>query len=435
MNNKKNDLPAVLGGRKAIITKKPTWPVVTESIIDAVTAALREGYLSQVLEDSHITKLERKFSEYHSMAYALAVGTGTAALDSAMYAVGVEPADEVITSAICPGYVVTPILHMNAIPVFADVDPLTGTIDPDDIEKHITNRTKAIMVVHLSGQMADMDPIMDIANRHDLKVIEDCAHAQGSSYKGRLAGTIGDIGAFSIQSNKNLACGEGGVILTSDKDLYEKCRSVYWVRNNEYHIYDMTTYFGNGLGWNYRMTLMSAVIALAQMKTFDKTMELRRKNAVMMNDYLDSIPGFHGTYVAPNRVHTYFDQLIHYDIEALGLPMQAVMEALRAEGIEARPVDVPVYNAAIFRDKEFYGKGCPWNCPFNEGQKHDYRNLHLPKTEEMFCSTIRTLSGGIVVDDPAIAQEHAEAFRKISRYSEEIFKAWNNRSLNGELTS
>lgn len=417
------ELPAVLGGTPAIRMPRPVWPVVTEELIEAVTASLREGRLSEIFGGDYIARLEAAFCEYHGSEFALSLSGGTAALDCAVYASGVGPGDEVITSTVCPAYVITPILHMNGIPVFADIDPRTGNIDPGEIERHITGATKAIMVVHLSGHPADMDSILEVARRHNLRVIEDCAHSQGSTYKGRRTGTIGDFGAFSLQAVKNLACGEGGMLLTSDRVLYEKARFVGWNTSNYTMKDGIQTYFGDGLGWNYRITMLAAVIGLEQMRSFDRMMELRRLNANRITEGVRELPGIYGTLTLPD----YYDQQIHFEPEELGLELPELLWALHGEGVGASPIDVPVYNAGIFRQRDFYGKGCPWSCRFAQGEPRRYDDLLFPKTEEMQRTTLRMILGGLITEDEAPALEHIEAFAKIASHAGAVRKAYRDR--------
>jgi dTDP-4-amino-4,6-dideoxygalactose transaminase len=420
-------MPAILGGPRAIQHGLPPWPVVTEEIIQAVVNALRQGKMSETTDTGLNVELEEAFKRYHDCRYALAVNSGTAALDCAVFAAGVGPGDEVITSPLAPGYVVTPILHLNGIPVFADVDPRTGCLAPDEIEKHITKATKAIMVVHLNGHPADMDPIMEIAARHGLKVIEDCAHSQGSVYRGRKAGVLGHVSAFSLQSVKNMPCGEGGVVLTNDLEMYERATVVAHHPARLRQCLTMETYrryLDTGLGWNYRIHLAAAAIGVVQMKHFDDVMALRRRNAEIINQELEPLRGVSGTYVAPDCVHTYYSQMLSYDAEELdGLPLDAFLRALGAEGVRVRAIESPVHEYGIFQDKEFYGKGCPWKCQFAQTER-SYDNIHLPRIEAMRSSAFYIgIGGGFVTENVDVIREVAEAFRKVVNNASKIREA------------
>ena len=422
-----SNTPAILGGPKAVQHALPIWPTVTEEIVEAVVAALRQGKMSETADGPYNLQLENAFKEYHGCEYAMAVNSGTAALDSAVFAAGVEPGDEVITSPLVPGYAVTPILHLNAIPVFADVDPRTGCISPDEIGRHITTSTKAIMVVHLNGHPADMDPIMAIAQRHGLRVIEDCAHSQGSVYKGRKAGVLGHVSAFSLQSVKNMPCGEGGMVLTNDREMYERATLVAHHPARLKQCLEMEKYMRychTGLGWNYRIHLLSAAIGVAQMKSFDQTMGLRRQNADRINDAMDAIPGLGRTYVAPGCVHTYYGQVLTYDADELaGLALDPFLAALRAEGVVCSRIGPPVHEYGIFQDKAFYGRGCPWTCP-HAGSERSYDALQFPNVDSLRASGFMVgPAGGFVTDNVRVIDEIIEAFRKVAAHAERIREA------------
>lgn len=419
-----DNTPAILGGPKAVQHSPPPWPVVTEEIIEAVATALRQGRMSETDDTGFNIELEDAFKRYHGCRYALAVNSGTAALDCAVFAAGIGPGDEVITSPLVPGYVVTPILHLNGIPVFADVDPKTGCLCPEEIGRHVTESTKAIMVVHLNGHPADMDPIMEIAAQHGLKVIEDCAHSQGSLYKGRKAGTLGHISAFSLQSVKNLPCGEGGMVLTDDTEMYERATLVAHHPARLGQCLTMERYrryLDTGLGWNYRIHLAAAAIGVIQMKHFDAMMARRRRNAESISHALDGLTGVSGTYVAPDCVHTYYSQLLPYHLEELdGLPLSDFVRALAAEGVSAGMVDAPVSTFGIFQNKEFYGKGCPWRCPHVRNER-SYVGLRFPSVETLRASSLCIGSGGgFVTENTEVLDEIIEAFRKVTTNARRI---------------
>ena len=423
------DIPAILGGAKAVQHRLPSWPAITDELIGAVVNALKEGKMSETADFGYNLQLERAFKQCHGARYALAVNSGTAALDAAVFAAGVGPGDEVITSPLVPGYVVTTILHFSGIPVFADVDPKTGCLSPDEIEKHITPSTKAIMVVHLHGHPADMDPIMAIAAEHGLKVIEDCAHSQGSSYKGRKTGVLGHVSAFSLQSVKNLPCGEGGMVLTNDQEMYERATLVgqHPVRLKQcLKLERYRRYADTGLGWNHRIHLLSAAMGCVQMKNFDGMMELRRRNAEYISQAVNKLPGVRGTYVAPDCVHTYYAQPLTYHPEELAaqLPLDAFCRALTFEGVPGvSRVGPSVHQFAIFQDKEFFGKGWPWKYR-HVGRERSYEGLSFPNMDALRASTFLIgLPGGFVTRDMRAIAEIVEAFRKVTSHADKIRKA------------
>ena len=204
--------------------------------------------------------LEKEWAQWLGTGYCLATNSGTAALHMAVASVGIGPGDEVITTPFSWTSTATCILHHNAIPVFADIEPRTCNIDPAKIEERITPSTKAILPVHLYGLPADMDPILDIARRHDLRVIEDCCQAHGAEYKGRRVGTLGDVAAFSLNALKNLSGGEGGLLVTNSEHTWQQAARVQ--QFGEQRLKDGTReYNAYGMGWMYRTTEMSAAFA------------------------------------------------------------------------------------------------------------------------------------------------------------------------------
>jgi len=202
-----------------------SWPIITEEDITAVTNVLRRGIIWG-FHAPEVSALEKEWADYNGVRYCVATNSGTSALHMAVAAGGVEPGDEVITPALSFLASATCILHHNAIPVFVDIDPLTFNIDPEKIKTKITGKTKAVIAVHLHGLCCDMDEINRIAKKHNLAVIEDAAQAHGAAYKGRKAGTLGNMAAFSLQESKNLTCGEGGLFITDDEDIFERATMV-----------------------------------------------------------------------------------------------------------------------------------------------------------------------------------------------------------------
>ena len=239
---------ALFGGPKAIQNDPADlfrWPIITPEIEEAVLAVLRAGAMSGI---DVTMRFEEEYAAWHGMSFALAHNTGTAALHAAMFGLGIGHGDEIICPSITYWASCAPVYSLGGTVVFADIDPQTLCIDPDDIEHRISPRTKAILVVHYTGYPADMDRIMEIARRRKIAVIEDVSHAHGARYKGRLVGTIGDVSAASIMSGKSLAAGEGGVLLTNDRRIYERAMIFgHYERANKLTLDDLTA--GAGLPW------------------------------------------------------------------------------------------------------------------------------------------------------------------------------------------
>ncbi|MFH0832264.1 MAG: DegT/DnrJ/EryC1/StrS family aminotransferase [Candidatus Aenigmatarchaeota archaeon] len=363
--------------------------VISREEINAVMNVLKSGELStfstlkpNFLGGKTIKEFEKRFAEYHNSKYAIAVNSGTAALHAAIAACGIGPGDEVIVPPYTFTSTATSVLMHNAIPIFADIDKDSYCLDPNEIRKAITPRTKAIIPVHLLGHPADMDGIMEIAKRHKLNIIEDAAQAIGAKYKGRLVGTIGDIGCFSFQEKKDVATGEGGMIITNDLQLAERCRMI---RNHGEVIVEgkKREYLSNILGWNYRMTEMEAAIGIVQLKKLNKLNDGKIKLAKFLSKNL-RMNGVKTPHDSKDIKHVYHLYAIEYDENKVGIPIKDFSEALKAEGIpNAFGYPHPLYKNPLFREKIVYGnQGCPFNCSFYKGSL-DYKKCNCKVAEEL----------------------------------------------------
>lgn len=376
---------AIEGGEPVRRAPLPPHPMFTEEEIEAVVEVLRArtwgGFMS-----TKVREFEEEFARYHGVKHAISVSSGTAALHLALAGIDVGPGDEVILPPYTFISTANAILHNNAIPIFADVDSKTGNIDPTEIEKKISDRTKAVLPVHMLGQPADMDPIMEVAEKHDLYVIEDCAQAAGAEYKDRKVGTIGHIGAFSFQDSKNMTTGEGGMVITNREELAEK---VWSYRN---HCRPRTSPYPNvgpwnvfwGIGWNLRMTALEAAIGSVQLGKLDMFNEQRIRNAKYITRSLEDLDGIEPPYVIPEVKHVYWEYGSRVDPERLG-SRDRLAFALAAEGIY--PVGgycpIPVHLQDLFTRKVGYGEThCPFNCPFY-GKKIEYMEGLCPRAEKM----------------------------------------------------
>ena len=265
---------AVNGGKRVVPEglQKP-WPPITQDDIDAVVAVLKRGVLWGPMEEE-VLGLQKEFAEYIGAKHALVVNSGTAALHAAVVAAGVGPGDEVITPAYSFWATAQAVMAHNGIPIFTDIDPDTMNMDPAKIEEKITEKTKALMPVHVHGLCADMDPINAIAKKHGLKVIEDAAQAAGGKYKGRFAGTLGDVAGFSLNGSKNLPAGEGGIVTTNDDEMIDRARKMAMfgekvVPKDEIRLYDAQI-----MGFNYRNNEMADAFCRSFLKRYDHLQEL-----------------------------------------------------------------------------------------------------------------------------------------------------------------
>ena len=275
-------------------------PIIGDEEIEAVTEVLKSGMLAQ---GPKVDEFQKAFAQYSESKYAVATSSGTTALHAALKAVDVGKNDEVITTPFTFAATSNSVLYSDAKPVYADIDPKTFNLDPSKIEEKITDKTKAILPVHLYGQPADMDAILEIAQEHDLKVIEDAAQAHGATYKGKKIGSIGDMGCFSFYPTKNMTTGEGGMVTTNDEELEEKAAMIR--AHGESKRYEQSL-----LGYNYRMTDIAASIGLVQLKNVDEFNKKRNENAQYLNEALSDVEGVTTPEIGENRTHVFHQYTI-----------------------------------------------------------------------------------------------------------------------------
>ena len=328
----------------------------------------------------------------------MAVNSATSGLISAAGAAGVGPGDEVIVSPYTMMASATAPLVFNAVPVFADIDPRTYCLDPESVRSRVTPRTKAIIVVHIFGQAADMDPIMEIAGDHGLVVIEDCAQAPFATYKGRPVGTLGHMGVFSFNYHKHIHTGEGGVVVTNDDGL---CERLQLIRNHGEAVVGGkgVTNLINIVGFNFRMGEIEAAIARCQLAKGPALIAARQANVAYLEGKLAGLPGLALPAVAPGNGHVYYVHALTYDEAALGIPRAAFVKALKAElpvtALREREGPLigegyvrPLYLEPMYRERIAYGDvGCPFACPFYEGET-DYRPGLCPNAETAHATVI-----------------------------------------------
>jgi len=337
---------AINGGTPIRIDKVPlAKPYIGEEEIESVVKVLRSGIMTSATgKGPRATELEQKYSQYNNVKHAVACGSGTAALHVALTALGIKPGDEVITTPFSFIASANAVLLIGAIPVFVDIDPLTYTIDPDQIVNSITSKTKAIIPVHLFGCPAEMDAITDIADNYNLYIIEDIAQAHGSRYKGKMVGTFGDIGCYSFYATKNIhAGGEGGLIVTNDDELANQCKMMMAHGQG-------ARYKHNLLGFNYRMTEMSAAIALTQFERLEYFNKKRQENAKILDETLQSLKGISAPY-KPDYVDHVYHLYVAKILENSGWNRDEFITALNAEGIGTAEVyPLPIYKQPVYEN-------------------------------------------------------------------------------------
>jgi dTDP-4-amino-4,6-dideoxygalactose transaminase len=340
-----------------------SWPIVTPEMEAAVLDVLRRGAMS----GTDVTRaFEKEFAVWHGMAYALAHNTGTAALQAAMFGLGIGSGDEIVCPSLTYWASALPVYALGGTVVFADVEPDSLCLDPVDLERRITPRTKAIVVVHYLGHPADMDRIMDVARRHDLRVIEDCSHAHGALYRGRLVGTFGGVAAYSLMSGKSFAVGEGGILVTNHREIYERAIAfAHYERHGELTQDDLVESAGLPLGGHkYRMHQLSSAVGRVQIKNYPSQMAEIDRAMNHFWDLLEGVPGVRAHRPPSDSGLTkggWYAPVGHYRPEDLGgLSVRRFCEALQAEGFPTRPgVNKALHLHPVFNSADVYGDGKP----------------------------------------------------------------------------
>jgi perosamine synthetase len=303
-----------------------------------------------------VKKFLQDFNEMYGVRYSVAVSSGTAAIHVALGAAGISVGDEVITSPITDQGTLVGILYQNAIPVFADLEPHTYNMDPKSIEARITERTKAIVVVHLAGNAADMDPIMEIARKHNLKVIEDCAQSYLTRYKGRLVGTIGDYGCFSTNDFKHISTGDGGMVTVNSGEEADYHVTHAFADKNYQRFGTSVQRDLQALAPNYRMTELQGAVGIAQLKKLGYICQQRRRFGERITAGIDHLPGIQAHKVEPSNDCTYWFYMLRVNLEELTCTRTEFCKALEAEGIPNMEGYIPdvVYMQPLFQNRTAY---------------------------------------------------------------------------------
>ena len=350
-----------------------------------LTEVIRSGKLFRY-GGQFVVRFEEEFAKRYGAKHAIAATSGTAALHVAVGALQTNPGDEIITSPITDMGTIIPILFQNAIPVFADLEPDMYCMQPQSIEQRLSDRTAAIIVVHLFGQPTDMNPVLDIANRRGIPVIEDCSQAYLTEYRGRLAGAMGALGCFSMQQSKHMTAGDGGIVITNDDDLAMRARLFAdkgWPRQGEARDY---LFLGN----NYRMNELTGAVACAQLGKVESVVAMRRAAAQKLTDRINAIAGVNPPRVRDNCKHSYWQYVITIDEDLLGVSPRDFTAVLSAEGIPAGVgyIGRPIYMTQMLRERSAYGTShCPWECRF-AGRSIEYREEDCPNTLDILRRVI-----------------------------------------------
>lgn len=411
---------AILGGKKAITIEEGDmfkWPIVTQEDKDAIEQILVEGAMS----DTSVSRaFEEEFKTWIGSKYALTFCNGTASLFAAMYGVGVRRGDEVIVPTMTYWASAMQLLSLGAAPVFANVDPKTLCLDPKDIEHRISPRTKAIMVVHYVGHPADMDAIMEIANKHNIKVIEDVSHAQGGIYRGKKLGTIGHVGAMSLMSGKSFAIGEGGMLVTDDKDIYDHACAL-----GHYELFqpanidaeDLQEYLRLPMGgFKFRMHQMSSAVGRVQLKYYDERCAEIRKSMHYFWDLLEGVPGIRAHRVDPSvgdMAGWYAPLGIYVPEELGGLSVTRFCEAVVAEGFKncRAGANQGLHTHPTFITADVYGDGKPTRIAFAD---RDVRELDADLDKSLTISANTFSIPWFKHYRPEVIEQYAAAYKKVA---------------------
>ncbi len=409
---------AINGGAKSVTLDAGDmfrWPIITEEDEQACLEVLRAGKMS----GTDVTaKLEQDLAAWHGVEFALCHNTGTGSLLSAMWACGVRRGDEIIVPSLTYWASAVPVMSLGGTPVFADVERDTLCIDPNDIERWISPRTRAIVVVHYCGYPCDMDPIMAIAEKHGLKVIEDVSHAQGGRYKGRLLGTIGNVGAFSMMSGKSLAIGEGGALITNDRSIYEHAVSFgHYERHRGLEDPNLEKLGGIPQGgFKHRMHQLSSAVGRVQLKHYQERMEEIQKAMNYFWDGLEGLPGIRPHRPAAGSGSTmggwYAAHGLYRPEETGGVGVSRFAEAVRAEGSVCSPgCNFALHLHPVLNEADVYGDGKPTRIAFSD---RDLRQPagSLPVTEaiQAECFNIPWFKHYRT----EILDQHIAAYRKVA---------------------
>jgi dTDP-4-amino-4,6-dideoxygalactose transaminase len=345
---------AIRGGAPLRTKPWPQWPQHDHREVENLTRVVESGNWGGFPSPNVVGgEFARRFAEHHGAAHGITTTGGTTALEISLRACGLQPGDEVLVPALTFYATAFAALAQGFKPVFVDIDPDSWCIDANQIERHITPDTRAILPVHLGSRMTDMDRIGEIARARGLRVIEDCAHMHGGAWQGRGAGTLGDAGCFSFQSSKLMTCGEGGIILTNDDELAARCQA--YMNSGRGTTTDRTASEGTILGWNYRMTEFQAAVLLAQLQRLPEQIERRNRNIAHLERRVADIEGI-SMLPHDERMTTKsgYGVILRYDEDAWrGISRNRFARALHAEGMRIEAAFyVPVYRSPLFAWKD-----------------------------------------------------------------------------------
>lgn len=403
---------ALLGGKKAKGKAFPVWP----QFDDAERQAIQEVLESRIwwrTPGTRTLQFEQSFARFHGVPHGIAVTNGTAALEVTLAALGIGSGDEVIVPDFTFVATASAVLFANALPVLVDVSPETHCIDPSEVEAAITPRTKAIVAVHMGGHPADLDRLRDISHKRGIALVEDCAHAHASEWRGQRVGTFGVAGTFSFQSSKLMTAGEGGIILSASADFERKARSVHDCgRLPGEWFYSHFTY-----GSNYRLSEWQGAVLSAQLARLGEQTARRHRNALVLDKLLAEIPG-----ITPQRLDERCTRNSHYAYifaidrsEFAGITTERLIAAMNSEGIPNQASYPPLHQLDLFRNGEYRKRLAGRQAE----QEHPFLKKAFPETQRAAWESVWIPQPALLGDEEDM-QEIACALQKIQRFAREL---------------
>ena len=397
---------AINGGTPVRTAGFPGWPPDDAGFLAGLTEVIDSKVWGMGNKN---VEMSAKFAAYHDAEFAVPCTSGTLGLELALRACDIGAGDEVIVPPYTFIATASSVVGVNAIPIFADIERGSMCLDPKAVEAAITPSTAGIIAVHLAGMPADLDALKAVAAKHGLALIEDCAQAHGAVYRGKRIGAIGDIGAFSFQSSKNVTAGEGGIVLTNDRAKFGKA----WSIANVGRVPDGAWYDHRVMGWNLRLTEFQAALILRGLELLPGHMDTRDACALHLRQRFDEIEGIGYQAFSDGAERSAWHLFVGtYDAAAFkGLPRERFLEALSAEGIPCSRGYNPLYQEGLFRDG-WDPESCPWSCTYYKGMV-DYNKVSCPNCEELCAETGFWLFQSMLLGTEQDMDDIADAIVKI----------------------